>query len=109
MKTFLLLSVLIAAASSDDPSQEPKRESKQIRAEVVSTDKTAKTLTIKTESHESMTGMKTLVVKVEEKALSALETVKPGEKVTLTCRATRERECDTVAAIQKAASANEYD
>ena len=56
-----------------------------------------------------MVSAKTLVAKVDEKAVSLLDLVKPGEKVTLTCTASKDRDCDTVTGIKKASPTSPTD
>jgi len=89
------------------------KATKQVAAEVVSTDKSLKTITVKTGSSDSAMGSasssKTLVAKVDDKAVTLLDTVKPGEKVTLTCLSDKGGECDTVTSIKKAGSTSPND
>jgi hypothetical protein len=92
----LLTTPLLAQSTSATTSS-----SKQVAAELVSMDKTAKTITIKTHSDPATAAGKTLVAKVDDKALPLLDIVKPGEKVTLTCLADKDHECETVTGIKK--------
>jgi hypothetical protein len=110
MKTLLFFSAVLLAATpawvqdtkTSDTKGATATQTKQVSAEVVSTDKTAKTITIKTASYaSSMATAKTLVAKVDEKTVALLDTVKPGQKVTLTCMTDKERECETVTGIKK--------
>ena len=87
-KTALLLAVLVVVAGVASASQTtaPAKPAKPmtmtkthiVEAEVVSTDATAKTLTIKGDPNKT--------VPVDASALAALKTLKTGEKVKLTCR-----------------------
>jgi hypothetical protein len=91
--------------SRDKDQSMTSKATKQVAAEVVSTDKSLKTITVKTGSGDAMgssSGSKTLVAKVDDKAVTLLDTVKPGEKVTLTCLSDKGGECDTVTSIKKA-------
>jgi hypothetical protein len=67
----------------------------KVEAEVVSTDVTAKTITIKGEGENK-------TAPVEGKAVSALKRVKPGETWTLTCRDNEKGEHQAVIAMVKA-------
>jgi hypothetical protein len=66
-----------------------------VEAEVVSADATAKTLTIKGE-------LQNKTVPVEGKATAQLKDLKPGEKVTLSCRDNDMGEHQAVVAIKPA-------
>ena len=66
----------------------------KVEAEVVSTDLTAKTITIKGETENK-------TAPVEGKAIAELKTVKAGEKYTLTCRDNEAGEHQAVVAIAK--------
>jgi len=90
-KTALLLSVLfvvagVASAAQATSEAKPAKAAKPammkshvVEAEVVSSDATAKTLTIKGEKENS-------ILKVDASAVSQLKALKAGEKVKLTCR-----------------------
>jgi len=119
MKKFaLLLSVVFAAGvamaqdapKAQDANVPAKAEAKatththaakaavkthKVEAEVVSTDLTAKTITIKSETGENKTAP------VEGKAVAALKNAKAGEKWTLTCRDNEAGEHQAVLAMMK--------
>jgi len=78
MKNLVLLLSLALVASTASAATATKTH--HVAAEVVSADTTKNTLTIMAEDGSEKTAP------VEGKALAALKTVKPGEKVTLTCR-----------------------
>jgi hypothetical protein len=88
----LMLSVVFAAglafagedahktdAAKSDASMKADAKGHDVEVEVVSTDATKKTITIKTEKGEN-------TVPVEGKAIASLKDVKPGQKVTVVCR-----------------------
>jgi hypothetical protein len=107
MKKFaLLLAVLFAAGVAvaqdmpKDSTKAPKAAVKaapakthDVDAEVVSVDATAKTITIKADPDNK-------TVPVEGKAITQLKDVKPGEKVTLSCRDNEAGEHQAVVAIK---------
>jgi hypothetical protein len=67
-----------------------------VTAEVVSVDAQGKTLTIKGEDGSNMT------VKVTGNAIKSLETVKPGQRVVLTCKDNEKGEHQSVTEIKPA-------
>jgi hypothetical protein len=96
MKKLTLLFAMLFAASfaiaadtttADKPAAKPEAKSEaatkitthDVTAEVVSADVTKKEITIKDDKGESHTAP------VQGKAIASLKTVKPGEKVTITC------------------------
>ena len=108
MKKFALLLALVFAAGvavaqetpKDTPQAHPKAAAKaatakthDVEAEVVSVDATAKTITIKADPDNK-------TVPVEGKAITQLKEVKPGEKVTLSCRDNEAGEHQAVMAIK---------
>jgi hypothetical protein len=95
-----LLGVILVSAPAWAQETKEKAATKQMSVEVVAADKAMKTLTVKTDP-SSMAGTKTIVAKVDEKAVTLLDTIKPGERVTLTCLAEKDHECDTVTGIKK--------
>jgi hypothetical protein len=110
-KIALLVSALLVVAGVASAFQEPASQAPAsqapaaekataadkthtVEAEVVSTDATAKTLTIKGEA-----GNKT--VPVEAAAITSLSDVKAGDKVKLTCRDNDKGEHQAVTKIEK--------
>jgi hypothetical protein len=98
---FSLVALVAASPSFAATSSKPKSSTAKtapkthvVSAEVVSTDATGKTITIKDAS-----GDKT--VPVEGKAVASLSTVKAGDKVKLTCRDNEAGEHQAVTAIHK--------
>jgi len=82
----LLLSATVAAQTS---------KTHKLTAEVVSTDASAKTITVKNADGREMTA------RVEGKAAEALASFKAGDKVTLTCRDNDAGEHEAIVEIQK--------
>jgi len=107
MKKLLLPSALmftvmpLFAMQAANPTDKGKKETRSVSAEVVSTDKTAKTITFKTAGSGDLGSEKTTTAKVEGSAVYNLDTVKGGEKVTLTCQTKDSNDCETVTAIKK--------
>ena len=97
---FYLAALALAASPAFAEDTSSTQSTKQVAAEVVSADKQMKTITVKT-GPSATAGSKTLVAKVDARAVSVLDTVKSGDKVTLTCLADKDRECDTVTNIAK--------
>lgn len=100
--SFVLAAGVASAASKKAPSAGPATaattgKTHQVSAEVVSADMTKHTITIKADDGTEKTAP------VEGKALAALKSVKPGEKVTLTCRDNAQGEHQAVTAIHPAA------
>jgi hypothetical protein len=95
-----LAALALAASPAFAGDTSTTSSTKQVAAEVVSADKQMKTITVKT-GPTATAGSKTLVAKVDAKAVSVLDTVKSGDKVTLTCLAEKDRDCDTVTNITK--------
>lgn len=97
-KLALVVAVLFVAGLALATAGEAKAAGKnhEVTAEVVSVDLTAKTITIKDDKGEN----KTAPVKAE--ALDALKSLKPGDKVTLTCHDNDKGEHEAVVKITKA-------
>jgi hypothetical protein len=75
---------------------------KELAAQVVSTDPVGKTITIKKDSFAGAAGAAgETTLPVEADAVSALKTVMPGEKVKLTCRTDSGGKETAVTAIKK--------
>jgi hypothetical protein len=75
---------------------------KELAAQVVSTDPVGKTITIKKDSFGGASGAAgETTLPVESDAVSALKTVMPGEKVKLTCRTDSGGKETAVTAIRK--------
>jgi hypothetical protein len=90
-----------AAQQPATSSDKAAGATKEIMAEVVSTDPVAKTITVlKREGMASDPAAQT-TLPVEAKALTALKTVTPGEKVKLVCRTSAGKET-AVTSIEKA-------
>ena len=104
-KTTLLLSALLVVAGVAFAFQAPATTEAQapaataakthtVEAEVVSTDATAKTLTIKADPTNK-------TVPVEGAAITSLKDLKSGDKVKLTCRDNDKGEHQAVTKIEK--------
>lgn len=117
---FLCAFVLVAgvAVAQEPPGQQPPGQqppmgqpagpakvgsTKELAAQVVSTDPVGKTITIKKDSafSGSTAGSGETTLPVEADAVSALKTVMPGEKVKLTCRTDSGGKETAVTAIRK--------
>ena len=110
MKKLALLLPLMLVAGVAFAQQTPKSDTAaktqqavagkthQVTAEVVSIDTEKHTITLKGDTANN-------TAPVEGKALAALKTVKPGEKVTVTCRDNDKGEHQAVTEIKPAAAA----
>jgi uncharacterized protein YdeI (BOF family) len=90
--------------AGQQPAQPAKTgATKELAAQVVSTDPVGKTITIKKDSgYAGSTGASgETTLPVEADAVSALKTVMPGEKVKLTCRTDSGGKETAVTAIRK--------
>ncbi len=96
----VLACAIPAAARADDPpagmnAVEMKGKTHDIRAEVVSIDPKANTITIKEESGENHTAPLT------GKAIEQAKQLKPGDKVTATCMDNDKGDHQGISAIAK--------
>ena len=96
MKKMLAVSfcALLVVAGVAFVAQAGEGKTHEVEAEVVSTDASAKTLTIKGDPNKT--------VPVEAAAATQLSNVKAGDKVKLTCRDNEEGEHQAVVKIEKA-------
>jgi hypothetical protein len=94
----LSLALIASAALAQDPPPPQERQAtpspaakaatKELTAQVVSTDPTAKTITVKKEgaAGDPMTAAAETTLPVEAEAVADLKTITPGEKVKLVCK-----------------------
>jgi hypothetical protein len=101
-----LLPVGVALAQEQPQTQAPRAETekatttKQLTANVVSADETAKTITFKGEG----AAVQETTLPVESKALTSLKDCAPGDKVKLTVRTDAMGKKQAVTAIEKSAA-----
>ena len=100
MKKFALAVAILfvaglALAQAADEKKAMAGKTHDMTAEVVSVDATAKTITIKDDKGENKTAP------VMGTAVDALKTLKPGDKVTLTCQDNDKGEHQGVIKIKK--------
>ena len=91
----LLLSLLLVAGLVCTGAQASTTH--KLKAEVVSVDSQASTITVKAEDGKEMTA------KVDAPAAKSLADLKAGDKVTLTCRDNDAGQHEAIVAIEKAA------
>lgn len=107
----LLALVLVASfASAQEPVANPPAKpeiqksagaTKELAAQVVSTDLMGKTITVKRSDFGATGAKQETTLPVEGAALDALKTVNPGESVKLLCRTDSMGKETAVTAIQK--------
>jgi hypothetical protein len=74
-----------SASERTDSSQTLKHKGK-VAAEVIATDETAKTITLRPAASSSASSSESVTLPVEGKAVASLKSVKSGEQVSVTCR-----------------------
>jgi hypothetical protein len=74
-----------ASERSDSSSQALKTKGK-VTAEVIASDETAKTITVRPVVSGSSSSSESVTLPVEGKALASLKSIKNGETVSITCR-----------------------
>jgi hypothetical protein len=100
------------ARTEDKDKDAAKGEKHKMKAEVVSTDASAKTITVKNLAMDKGTGMTDpampgeVTLKLDTKASDRIASLKAGDKVTLTCKGdtaatTASAHCQTVTDINK--------
>jgi hypothetical protein len=94
----LALSQAPPAQAPPAPPQETKGKTHEVTVDVISTDLTAMTMTIKGEDGQDKT------VPVKKSALEGLKKVKAGDKVILTCQDNEKGEHEAITAIRLAKS-----
>jgi hypothetical protein len=107
----LIALVLVASfASAQDPAANPPARpetqkaagaTKELTAQVVSTDLMGKTITVKRSDITSAGAKQETTLPVEGAAVDALKTVNPGESVKLLCRTDSMGKETAVTSIQK--------
>ena len=101
---FVLAASLAAAQETTTPPREGKTGSdRQFTGEVVTTDATAKTLTVKTSVADAKgdRSEKTMTLAVAEDIAPKLETLKAGDKVTVLWRRDEIQQRDLVVKLNK--------
>jgi hypothetical protein len=87
-----------AKSTEKSTAAKPAGKTHEVQAEIVSVDATAKTVTIKAEPENK-------TVPVDEKAITAVKELKPGQKATLICRDNEKGEHQAIAGVKADASA----
>ncbi|HET7293320.1 MAG TPA: hypothetical protein VFM88_12915 [Vicinamibacteria bacterium] len=109
LASLLALLLVAGVASAQEPANPPVKPdtqktagvTKELAAQVVSTDLMGKTITVKRNDPAFGAGKQETTLPVEGAAVDALKTVNPGETVKLLCRTDSMGKETAVTAIQK--------
>jgi hypothetical protein len=97
-----LVALPLLGQQLDRDTLKPSKESRNYTAEFVSASSTQKTITIKVDDASALPARsKTVTAKVDASLMSSLESIRPGEKVMLTCYADLKGDCETVTGVVK--------